>query len=59
LSSGLYKLTLLCQVGGGDGYPIFSQSGQVDADWHMEQVTIDSEYSSYPFKVSGLATIFE
>lgn len=40
------------QVGGGNGYPIYSMSGQVDNEWHMAQITVDSEYSSNPFNVS-------
>lgn len=39
------------KVGGGDGYPIFERTGKQDQNWHMAQVSLDSEYTSQPFKV--------
>jgi hypothetical protein len=44
-------IKFLCQVGGGNGYPVFEMSGQVDKYWHMAQISLDSEYTAQPFKV--------
>ncbi|WAR04741.1 MLRP2-like protein, partial [Mya arenaria] len=44
-------LKVYAQVGGGDGYPVYTKTGQEDRYWHMAQVSLDSEYTSQPFKI--------
>lgn len=33
--------------------------GEVDNNWHMQQITIDSEYSSSPFKVGFSSVVWK
>lgn len=54
--SDVGKLRVYAQVGGGNGYPVFEMTGQVDKDWHMAQVSLDSEYTAQPFRIVLKAT---
>lgn len=44
------------QGGSGLGYPVYVHTGQVDRDWHMAEVSLDSEYTSHSFNFLFEAT---
>ncbi|KAL4225846.1 MAM domain [Mactra antiquata] len=45
------SIRVYAQVGGGDGYPVYTKKGDVDKDWHMGQIQLDSEYTASPFRI--------
>ncbi|XP_052778688.1 MAM and LDL-receptor class A domain-containing protein 1-like [Mya arenaria] len=44
-------LNVYAQVGGGDGYPVYTMTGNEDEYWHMAQISLDSEYTAQPIRI--------
>ncbi|OWF37287.1 uncharacterized protein LOC110440368 [Mizuhopecten yessoensis] len=51
-------LNVYAKISGGSGLgnPVYVHSGQVDRNWHMAEVSLDSEYTSHSFSFMFEAT---
>ncbi|KAL5012982.1 hypothetical protein ScPMuIL_011533 [Solemya velum] len=49
--SDIKYFRVYAKIGTGRGYPVFSRDGAQGADWQMGQISLDSEYTSSPFRL--------